>query len=402
MQVKMLKKAAFLVLLILVLGNQGIFAQEKGVVFEKGSYEDALKKAKMLNKPVFVQVYASWVEPSKGMDDWIFTDERVGEYFNAQFVNWRFVTDSVEDYTRFGKIRILALPEFLFLNAAGELLYRNSGFLDAEETVVMAKKALVPANQLSALQKQYDSGNRKPAFMVNYLTQMDAAGKDITAQGMTYLHKIPEYELGDENNWKIQYLCLYDMDSREFRNLLNQKEVYGKAYGQEQVMDVILRCYRGRMELAVANKDEKLFESLKPVIDQVVSNPTERKTTWLREQMNFNEGIGNWKGYFEAAKALFALPDTDFATLLNDAAWAASEHSTDSGLWITALGWAEKSITLEPHFYNFHTKATLLSQLKRWEEAEKYAIKARDKALEEDVPTEEADELIKFIIQNRD
>lgn len=355
-------------------------AQAGGVKFVPGTFEQALNMAQAQGKPLMVHVYASWAEPCKGMDEWIFPDEKVGAFFNERFVSWKYVIDSVEDYSHLGKVRITALPEYLFLNGKGELLYRESGFKDAGEMVIVGQKALNPANHLSAMQKKYDAGERSPSFLIEYITQMDAAGKDMEKVGMQYLQKIPEWELGEEQNWRIQYIVLYEMQSREFRYLLKNRAAFIQQFGDQQVMDVLLRCYKRTMETAVSKRDEALFNTMKPVVDQLSPSAAEAKRTWLMEQMNFYQGIGNWPAYFLAAQTLFAQPGTLDGDFWNDAAWNAAENGTKAEDWEKAMMWVERSIGMGKRPYNLHTKAVLAWKLGKNEQAEEWGKAAMDLA----------------------
>ena len=60
------------------------FAQ--GIVFEQGTWKQVLAKAKQTNKPIFVDVYSSWYEPSKKMSSEVLILEEVGKVYNANFV----------------------------------------------------------------------------------------------------------------------------------------------------------------------------------------------------------------------------------------------------------------------------------------------------------------------------
>jgi hypothetical protein len=188
--------------------------------------------------------------------------------------------------------------------------------------------------------------------------------------GMTYLQKIPEWELGEEQNWRIQYICLYDMGSREFKNLLNKKAAFTQTFGEEQVMDVLLRCYRRTMETAVAQKDEALFNTMKPVVDKLSPSAAEAKRTWLMEQMNFFEGVGNWKSYFQAAQSLFAQPGTLDSKFWSRAAWNAAQNGTQRQDWEWGMGWIERSLGMGRNSDNVFAKATLALKLGKVDQAE--------------------------------
>ena len=57
-----------------------------GIQFFTGTWDEALEKAKEENKLIFLDAYASWCGPCKRMSKSVFTDEKVGEFFNANFI----------------------------------------------------------------------------------------------------------------------------------------------------------------------------------------------------------------------------------------------------------------------------------------------------------------------------
>ena len=65
-----------------------IFAQ--GIQFSEGSWAEIKAKAKAEKKYIFVDAYAVWCGPCKWMAKEVFTDAKVGETYNKQFVSYKF------------------------------------------------------------------------------------------------------------------------------------------------------------------------------------------------------------------------------------------------------------------------------------------------------------------------
>jgi thiol:disulfide interchange protein len=59
----------------------------KGIQFFKGPWKEAVAKAKAENKYIFLDAYASWCGPCKTMDEQVYTNAKVGSYFNNRFIS---------------------------------------------------------------------------------------------------------------------------------------------------------------------------------------------------------------------------------------------------------------------------------------------------------------------------
>ena len=103
-----------------------LYAQENttGISFFKGTFEEALVKAKQENKPLFVDFYAVWCVPCKKMAKTVFTQEAVGKYFNEHFISLQLDAEKGEKRYRLRRIiRLLPIRQWLLVRS------RRQGFV---------------------------------------------------------------------------------------------------------------------------------------------------------------------------------------------------------------------------------------------------------------------------------
>ena len=65
---------------------------EKGFTFDfikKASLLDVVDKAEAENKLVFLDIYTDWCLPCKIMEEEVFTNEPLGEFFNDNFISYK-------------------------------------------------------------------------------------------------------------------------------------------------------------------------------------------------------------------------------------------------------------------------------------------------------------------------
>lgn len=139
MKIKKTIQACCTVVLLLLM-NLPVIAQEQGIHFEHGLSWNAIKeKAKKENKYIFVDCYTTWCGPCKMMSAQIFPVKEVGEFFNKNFVNVKAQMDRTEKDNEDVKqwyadadflakeYNVLAYPTFLYFNPDGKLVHLYVG-----------------------------------------------------------------------------------------------------------------------------------------------------------------------------------------------------------------------------------------------------------------------------------
>jgi len=114
----------------------------KGMNFELGSFAQALGKAEQEGKLLFMDCFTTWCGPCKMMASRVFTDEKVGEYYNAHFVNLKMDMEKGEGIDLMKRYKVEAFPTMLILDAQGNELHRIVGYRDAEPFIAEAKKVV--------------------------------------------------------------------------------------------------------------------------------------------------------------------------------------------------------------------------------------------------------------------
>ena len=126
--------------LLLFVSNS--FAQDKGVDFFKGSWEEVLAESKKTGKPIFVDAYAVWCGPCKWMSSNVFTRQDVGEFYNANYVNYKFDMERGEGRIFANKYKVTAYPTLFFLDSDGKVVHRVLGAKNVEQFLQEGRKAI--------------------------------------------------------------------------------------------------------------------------------------------------------------------------------------------------------------------------------------------------------------------
>lgn len=104
--------------------------QANAIHFFTGSYSAALEKAKIENKYILLYFTATWCGPCQYMNQYIFTNEEIDSYVNANYIVLKLDVDVSENkvlYRRYFDEEGVAIPRFVFINENEEVIKTQNG-----------------------------------------------------------------------------------------------------------------------------------------------------------------------------------------------------------------------------------------------------------------------------------
>lgn len=104
-----------------------------GTQFFKGTFAQALAKAKKENKKLMVDCYTLWCGPCRHMAKNVFPDENLGKYMNANFVCIQLDMEHGEGPELNKTFNVEAYPTFIFFDAEGKEMNRFEGMCMQDE-----------------------------------------------------------------------------------------------------------------------------------------------------------------------------------------------------------------------------------------------------------------------------
>ena len=220
-------------------GAQMTLAQADGIAFRELSFPEALKRAEVEDKLLFVDCFTTWCGPCKRLSKVVFKDSLVADYFNRHFVNLKMDMEKDEGVELRKKYGVHAYPTLLFINSSGEVVYRLVGAEDALELLKKVKLG-VEAGGLSGLKKRYEAGDRDLAFISGYINALSAANREQEAGQVAadFLQGREQKMLEDEDYFLVFYYYVHDVNSSAFQYVVNhQKEIADKFPRQGASLD---------------------------------------------------------------------------------------------------------------------------------------------------------------------
>ncbi|HXS35230.1 MAG TPA: thioredoxin family protein [Flavipsychrobacter sp.] len=133
--------SSVLSILLLSIAQSCTSKPEEGIQFFEGSWQEALQKAKAENKPIFLDIYASWCGPCKLLKKRTFTDKDVAAYFNAHFINVSLDGEKGDGAQLANKYQIQGYPTLMIIDANENVLVYTMGYYKANELLQIGQSA---------------------------------------------------------------------------------------------------------------------------------------------------------------------------------------------------------------------------------------------------------------------
>ena len=177
--------------------------ETEGMKFFKGTFEAALVQAEWEEKKVFVDVYTTWCGPCIVMQETVFPQSEVGEYFNARFINFKFDAENEDENgpELAARYDIGVYPTYLILEHDGTEISRANSAMSGPQFVTLVGRMLgETSGNFEEMLSRYEEGERSNEFVQQFL--MDAivefslsdVNSDDYAAMMAYYERVEKYK----------------------------------------------------------------------------------------------------------------------------------------------------------------------------------------------------------------
>jgi len=288
---KMFRKIFLSALAVCFLGTAQLAAQ--GIDFFHGTWEEALAKAKEEGKPIFVDAYAVWCGPCKRMASQVFTDKKVGDFYNINFVNMKLDMEKGEGLKFRQKYPVSAFPTLYYIDSSGEVLHKVKGAQQSEDFLKMGLMVLSKVDYSKDFVEKYEKGNRDPEFIYEYIKALNQSNKPSLKIANKYLTK--KTNLKDPINLKIVYEATTQADSKIFDMLVDNKRSIEGLFSKEAVALKIEKACQATAVKAIEFESEDLLTEAQEKYKKHL--PKKATIFALQTDMDFCVAMGNAQKY---------------------------------------------------------------------------------------------------------
>lgn len=367
-------RSTFLLMMVTII-TISANAQEDGIKFFHGTFQEALDKAEQENKKLFVDVYTSWCGPCKKMSKTVFTQAEVGDFFNENFISFKIDAEKGEGPTIREKYSVSGYPTLMFLTPDGEVVKKMTSSLDAPALIAFGKSVLTVNDNFEELKAKYKQNELGKDELFQYLIHLKSrelskeieevfnkyfvlAAEDQISE--TLLNMIPEY--GTQS------------DSEAFQYLLKNRERFNKVIGVEKVTKCITDVYLGEFRYT-RFKTEEEYRSAKKVLKTRVDVDKELS---LSLDNHYYYTSQNEEKYIETAGELVKVyeknkDDMEISHILGSLKWLKQHDS-----YLKLEEWGLLAIRINNSFINNAQMGLVYAALKDESKSEEYFNKAEE------------------------
>lgn len=189
-------------------------SEERGVKFEQNlDWQQVLTKAKAENKYIFLDCFATWCGPCKAMDKEVYTNDKVAQVINDQFISVKVQMDKTPYDDAFIKkwhynafaiqshYNVTAFPTFLFFSPSGIPLHKGVGFKNPEQFITLLQETFNPNKQYYNVLSNFEPGKMDTAEMKGLARSFINSDKGLAGKiAADYLTRINSNELIQPEN----------------------------------------------------------------------------------------------------------------------------------------------------------------------------------------------------------
>lgn len=356
MKLKQMVPGMIMLMLLMVMGKNSFGQIEFTEVKTSEDWNKVTEKAKKLNKPIFLDVYATWCGPCKYLEKNVYTNPQLGEYYNAQFVNAK-----MDGETEFGSVfaqqhHLQAYPTMFFLTPDAQVITQIVGVREADPLKEIGKTVIDNSDKLSYYAANFSTGKLSMEELEKYQSILKTLGQDEKAAevGASILPSLSEEQILKPENKDILLAASPDIDSKVFKTLKEHKAEFEANWSQEELNQLFGGIFNQTLREAIENKDEQLRDRIiSELLPVYLSTPEDIASGTFITKKIYLANTDQWNKYGDLVLSTYKDKYKDDSKFLYTEAYElANNYSYSDDAMGYALSWINQSLDESRSFDN--------------------------------------------------
>lgn len=325
-------------------------------IANENDWKTAVKEAKDSGKLIFLDIYATWCGPCKYLENTIYPDVALGNYYNAHFINLK-----MDGETEFGRLKarqyaLQAYPTMYYLNSSEEVLTQVVGVKQAPELTAFGEKVVVGSGKLAKFKNDFTNNNLAAAELMAYRELLLEFEQEDQAN-IVSSKIIPS--LSDDDILNPEYRSIViaaksDLDGKIFAVLKNNIDSINLLWSEEEMGQVFGNIFDASLNVAISNQNpaykERIVAELLPMFQRTPESLS--NAVYITNKLYF-ANTGDWKSFEDLVMALY---NTNYAGddgfLYQEAFDIVNNYAGSPEAAEFALKIMDSAVTINPSFDN--------------------------------------------------
>ncbi|MFZ1704523.1 MAG: thioredoxin family protein [Saprospiraceae bacterium] len=369
------------------------FSFGQGIEFFEGTWKEAMAKAKAENKLLFVDSYTTWCGPCIRMAKNVFTLEKVGNFFNQNFINLKLDMEK-EDGISFGhKYPVKAYPTLFFLNGDGKVIKKITGGQQPDGLISQGENALKSNDQSGQYVEQYEAGNREYSLVFDYVKALNMAGKPSLKISNDYLSSNPE--ITEEQKLLFIFEAVVEADSRLFTLLTDEKAKILPLVGQDSYDQKIKKACETTVEKAIQFEVPSLVDEAVQKMKENV--PSSSEAFEWKSKYQYSKTFRDEKAFIKAYRGTVKMDSKNEEVLKTVAKDIISSFPENKEMLKDAVTYAEKVYEIKSDQESLNFLCHVLMIVGDIKTAVKHVNEAKENAVKKGEDISYFDNMIRFL-----
>lgn len=225
----------WIILSLIISFNFSAPAQESGIRFFHGNWEEAVTLAKKEKKKIFIDFFTEWCGPCLNMARTVFPLPQVGEVYNNNFICLKIDAEKGEGRELAQKFGVSSYPTYVFVNPkTQELIHRSGGNKPTADFIADVQGALNPKLSSIYLKEKYNSGKYDTAFLMDYIRGQKISGNQNIQKDFARLLEMG-CRLTDKEIWDLYCECISGYENPYVKQISDNYQQFVDLFGKETV-----------------------------------------------------------------------------------------------------------------------------------------------------------------------
>jgi thioredoxin-related protein len=371
-----MKKSLWICCVILINITLVYNTNAQGIKFNYGKWEEVKAEAKAQNKLIFIDFGTVWCAPCRYMQQNIFPQKEVGDFYNKNFICVTVDAEKGEGIMLARKYKVGGFPTLIFADAEEKVIYRVDSFLNVAELIKQGEIALTPRDDYGELNAKYlkDELNKDELYRYLLIVKTKGNARQLNEVLEKYVVLFPNVSI---NTFNAVAENVRSPDSKAFNFVEQHRDEFGKVAGKDMVDSFIRKTYLNDANYKNYKSEEDYVAAINNL--KLKINLTEHEELTIANNHYYQ--TNNKEKFMAVASILAAKYDNNNDEALSLLIGGSEHFNLLPNDLLIVKSWAERALALNNNTVNALSLAMVYKSLKNKEQALKYINQALENSL---------------------